>query len=873
MRNAGIALSLCLIAGVSCQSSSKPSPDGAVEPPPPQPGDAITEQPTASVSSGAQGDFLAREAQLLNLQVQKNQVLVAAYLDLAEERIARSDFGEAEKQLQLALSIDPDNAAIHQKLAEVRALQGEGQSQYTLLTEDLGAATEIKVQQLRAAAKENLEKGKLAMERGEFEAAIQEFSLANDYVRWAPVAIDWQGVDQDAPRLLSEARAGREKAREEDRLTQEREATDRIRAEEQAKNELDQARINTLLAQSVAAFDAEAYDTSRAFAERVLRLDPKNEKAQEISDAAFQAGLERSNTRFIQSKRERFQEWELSLDNLTVPNTGVLQLPSIDEWNSLTALRQRRTNAAEMAAADPLDEKLKQQIKDTRLPGLVVRDVESLSEVAQQLNAVSGIDIVVDPAAEEAVVGEGVVFDLPFGNPIGMRDLLDNIASQSGESVVWTVQFGAVFFTTAEKARGELALVNHDISDLTTALPNFVAPRLDRLRLFEELEDDDGGGPFGGIADPSVRQDSDALTELVKANVRPTTWEQEGVSVNAFNDTTLIVRHTAEVQREVERFLEELRRFNSMIVTIDTRFLSVEDNYLQEIGVDWRGLDNPGTPFTDLDDVTNGLEDDASLGLDNGGSGTENGNQAGNPSAGFYYDDGGDGDFKASTSNYFKSPLGNALSTVGGLTAEFNILDDANLNFLLTAIEKSSKIQVVNTQTVSVFNSQQAAVSVVNQRAYIQDFDVEVATGISIADPVINVLSEGVSLQVTPIVAHDRQNLTLEVQPTVAKVVALVPFATNLANSVGSPVEFVLPELKIQSLKTTASIPDGGTILIGGLSRISNVERRAEVPWLANIPLIGFFFKQEGTSDERSSLMILMKAKITDIREEVANLK
>lgn len=869
MRNAGIALSLCLIAGASCRSQPEQPAGGDAQATPSGSGPGASEPG----SSQSDADFLAREAQLLNLQAQKNQVLVAAYLDLAEERIARTDFAEAEKQLQLALSIAPDDAAIHRKLAEVRALMGDGNSQYTLLTEDLGSATEVKIQQLRAAAKENLEKGKLAMERGDYESAIQEFSLANDYVRWAPVAIDWQGVDQDAPRLLSEARAGREKAREEARLAAERETTERIRAEERAKVELDRARIESLLAQAVAAFDAEAFDTSRTFAERVLRLDPKNEKALEIRDAAFQAGLERSNTRFIASKRERFEEWNLSMDNLTVPITGVLELPSVDEWERLTELRKRRTDAVESGASDPADENLRQKIRQTRLPGLIVREVESLNEVIVQLKAVSGLDIVVDPAAEEAALSEGVVFDLPFGNPIGMQDLLDIIAAQAGEAVVWNVQLGAVFFTTAEKARGELRLQNHDISDLTLALPNFAAPRLDRLRLFEDLEDDDGGGPFGGLADPTVRQDSDALTELVKSNVRPATWEQEGVSINAYNDTTLIVRHTSEVQKEVERFLEELRRFNSMIVTIDTRFLRVADNYLQEIGVDWRGLDNPGAPFTDLDDVTNGLEDDASLGLDNGGSGTQNGNQAGNPSAGFYYDDGGDGDFKASTSNYFKSPLGNALSTVGGLTAEFNILDDANLNFLLTAIEKTSKIQIVNTQTVSVYNSQTAAVSVVNQRAYVQDFDVEVATGISIADPVINVLSEGVSLQVTPIVSHDRQHLTLEVQPTVARIVALRPFATNLANSVGSPVEFVLPELEAASLKTTAHIPDGGTILIGGLSRISTIERRAEVPWLANIPLVGFFFKQEGSSDERNSLMILMRAKVTDIREEVTRLR
>jgi general secretion pathway protein D len=77
----------------------------------------------------------------------------------------------------------------------------------------------------------------------------------------------------------------------------------------------------------------------------------------------------------------------------------------------------------------------------------------------------------------------------------------------------------------------------------------------------------------------------------------------------------------------------------------------------------------------------------------------------------------------------------------------------------------------------------------------------------------------------------------------------------------------------VQSVFTTAVVPDGGSILLGGLSRIRNIERRAEVPWLANIPLVGFFFKEEGYSDEKTSLMIMIRAWITDVRAELEKLE
>ena len=72
---------------------------------------------------------------------------------------------------------------------------------------------------------------------------------------------------------------------------------------------------------------------------------------------------------------------------------------------------------------------------------------------------------------------------------------------------------------------------------------------------------------------------------------------------------------------------------------------------------------------------------------------------------------------------------------------------------------------------------------------------------------------------------------------------------------------------------TTAVIPDGGSILLGVLSNIRNVERRAEVPWLAKIPIVGFFFKSEGYNDENKTLMILIRAHITDVQDELARIE
>jgi type II secretory pathway component GspD/PulD (secretin) len=161
----------------------------------------------------------------------------------------------------------------------------------------------------------------------------------------------------------------------------------------------------------------------------------------------------------------------------------------------------------------------------------------------------------------------------------------------------------------------------------------------------------------------------------------------------------------------------------------------------------------------------------------------------------------------------------------------------------------------------------------VNQLSYIQDFDVEVAQTSFIADPIIGVIQDGLTLDVRPTVSNDRRYITLELQPTVAKLTEPIPtFSTTLASSF-SPVIIQLPEIHLQKARTTVRIPDGGSIVIGGLKNISTVDRSSEVPIFGKIPILGFLFSRKGRSDEIANLMIIVKAKITDLQEEEARLR
>lgn len=858
-----VLLSLALVAG-SCRSTGKGGDADA------QPGEEPTpSQPTPQPGSAQDIDARLREdAEMLSLKQQRQSLLLEQALANATALREQLRLPEARATLQDALAtLDPDALEVKKLLAEVEALMGIYPGEVETVASEVERTYELRVQKMKAEARDGLRKGRMNLARGEYDAAIADLTIAQNQMRWSPYAIDWEGMDEEAKTLLERAKGEKRQAEETRVLEAQRQAYEQLLHQEQAERTRRQAMVDNMLDQAIEAFDQRRYDDAMYFAEQALRRDPRNERAEDIRTSAFKAGREQVRSQYIERKREEYRRWQAQMNEMRIPWTEVITLPDQDLWAENSKRRSKRSSIDLAAAMSEGERALRAELTTRTVRLAPVRDEDSLRRVVDTVRLFTGLPIVVDPAAEEAVISDGRLFTFSFENELTVQQALNLLADMAGENVTWIVRHETVLFTTTAKAQGEPIVVHHDVQDLVFQFTDFLGPRIDRIRLLNELEDDDGGGPFGGIGEKPTRVVTiDELTQMIQDNVAVGTWDGEGISIDSYGGHILIA-HTPEVQDKVRKFLEDMRRFSSSLVTIDSKFMTVGDNWIQEIGVDLRGLDN--NPLTD---VTNGLEDMASLGLDNSGTGSAGQNAAGAPSPGFYYDDGQDGDFRGRTENFFTTPLGRSLSTVGGMTTQLTFLNDIELSAILRAVEKSSQYQLVNNQVLSVYNSQNAYVTVINQRAYIQDFDVEVAQFQAVADPQVNVLTEGVVLQVRPTIHHDRKYLTLEVQPTVAKVVNLRNFSTTLGGNT-SPVEFQLPELAVQSVFTTATIPDGGSILLGGLSKIRNIERRAEVPWLGKIPLVGFFFKREGYADENETLLILIRARITDVREEVSRLE
>ena len=198
-----------------------------------------------------------------------------------------------------------------------------------------------------------------------------------------------------------------------------------------------------------------------------------------------------------------------------------------------------------------------ERIEDTAVPGFVIREEESLRAVVDELRQLTGLPLVVLPAAEAAVFDAGIVFDFQLENELSAAQLLNLIAGTTDGAVGWTIKHDAILFTT-DPLRGQKLVVHaHDINDLVMPRTDFKGPRIDRIRLVDEQEDEDGGGAFGGSESVTVMT-GDEVATLVRETVVPEGWELPGVRIEAENGR-LVVVHTVEVQLAVQAFLDSIR--------------------------------------------------------------------------------------------------------------------------------------------------------------------------------------------------------------------------------------------------------------------------------------------------------------------------
>ncbi len=810
---------------------------------------AVTEETTAATETpvtATQGiDQAADRVQVVR---QRREYLADESVARGDELFDRSDLEGALTEYAQALEVDPSNEAARERMRRVKALMGD---RFAVASEVMDDAVEkeiVRRQCARIEAEQHNTDGDNYRRLGEFDKAIESYRHAETILRYHPLiatdSLDEQVIRQKLESAIGEAQAAE---RAENLAAQEAARRERAAAEKEQKEYIAN-KLTSLYAQANDAFMREKYSIAESLASQILIYDPGNETAIEMREIAQAARHQKVG----QDTHKRYREqWQITFEDLRtmpVPQTDTLVFDDLERWKKVRAkgpIEFTPTDQASQADKQAIIDRL----KDVRVPARFSVDGEGapLEAVAEYLQYSSGVNFYISTKVREELDEEetSVLLDLSERSVYKILQIITEVS----ESLRWKVEDGVVKFVTAEEMVGGQILKMYEVRDLIRPITDFPAGEIN-------VEPSGGIDPFDEDFEESEALviTEDALDSLIRDNIAMESWDADPANSMRISQGTLVVNQTPEVQEQIRKLLDNLREATGIMVDIQARFLKVEDNFLEDIGIDFRGLGSPGGGtnafFNDFGNSTA----QATLGHELGSD----------TSLGFWLDDGEDGNYRGRAENLFDSQLGDddVLTGSGGLGFQWTYLNDLQLEMILRATSKSERIELVTAPHITVFNTARSNLTVMNQVAYIKDFDVEIAQASSIADPIIAVVQDGVILDVRPVVSADRRFITLELRPTVAELKRpITQFSTSLGVS-GNSVAIHLPELEISRVRTSVPMPDGGTVLLGGFKVHESQDLRSGVPILNKIPLISFLFERKGTFISNRKLLILLKANI-----------
>ncbi len=177
----------------------------------------------------------------------------------------------------------------------------------------------------------------------------------------------------------------------------------------------------------------------------------------------------------------------------------------------------------------------------------------------------------------------------------------------------------------------------------------------------------------------------------------------------------------------------------------------------------------------------------------------------------------------------------------------------SSLDVLVTALESTGHTKVLGRPTVYTSNNKKAVISVGEQIPVPQ-------STISTVNP-----NQNNSTALTSTISYKDVLLQLEVVPLINNDNEVTLEVAQKNDTLGSMYDIAgtqVQSVRTQQIKTSITVPNKHTIVLGGLinDREENVERK--FPILGDIPLIGLAFKGVSKKKERKELLLLIQPQI-----------
>ena len=173
-----------------------------------------------------------------------------------------------------------------------------------------------------------------------------------------------------------------------------------------------------------------------------------------------------------------------------------------------------------------------------------------------------------------------------------------------------------------------------------------------------------------------------------------------------------------------------------------------------------------------------------------------------------------------------------------------------NLGAVLQAYQKDQDVHILSTPQILTLDNEEAEIYVGENVPYLTRTEAGTATGSEYAN--YDYKDVGVTLRITPQISRERF-VRLNIFQEVTKMV-------KEAGVTGAQTPTTLK----RTTKTTVTIKDKNTIVIGGLIGDDITNTIYKTPCLGDIPGIGWFFKYKSESREKRNLFIFITPRIVE---------
>jgi type II secretory pathway component GspD/PulD (secretin) len=154
----------------------------------------------------------------------------------------------------------------------------------------------------------------------------------------------------------------------------------------------------------------------------------------------------------------------------------------------------------------------------------------------------------------------------------------------------------------------------------------------------------------------------------------------------------------------------------------------------------------------------------------------------------------------------------------------------------ITALAKKGKAKLLANPTITTLAGYPASFNVTTNKSYTVPATVDNEGNTT--STTIKEYKSGLSFEIVPWVSPNK-NITMEIKP---KITEFVDSSTSSSDS--------LPTVNERATETTIRVGDGETFVISGLKQTSHSKNKSKIPFLGDLPLIGYLF--QSFSDEKN---------------------